>query len=68
MRGFIAVALISVGTTGCGYNTIQTNDEAANSAPPVQASKSSAAKPIVDPAPLRIEAACASVRGSTRSK
>ena len=32
MRGFIAVALIAVGTTGCGYNTIQTNDEAAAAA------------------------------------
>jgi LemA protein len=32
MRGFIAVALIAIGTTGCGYNTIQTNDEAANAA------------------------------------
>ena len=32
MRGFIAVALIAVGTTGCGYNTIQSNDEAANAA------------------------------------
>jgi LemA protein len=32
MRGFIAVALLAIGTSGCGYNTIQTNDEAANAA------------------------------------
>jgi LemA protein len=32
MRGLLAVALISLGITGCGYNTIQTNDEAAAAA------------------------------------
>jgi LemA protein len=32
MRGLLAVALVVVGATGCGYNTIQTNDEAANAA------------------------------------
>ena len=32
MRGLLAVALLAFGITGCGYNTIQTNDEAANSA------------------------------------
>lgn len=32
MRGLLAVALVAFGATGCGYNTIQTNDEAANAA------------------------------------
>lgn len=32
MRGLVAVALLAIGTTGCGYNTIQVNDEAANAA------------------------------------
>src|SRR5690242_13447730 len=32
MRGLLAVALIALGATGCGYNTIQTNDEAASAA------------------------------------
>jgi LemA protein len=32
MRGLLAVALVAFGITGCGYNTIQTNDEAANAA------------------------------------
>ncbi len=31
MRGLLAVALV-LGLTGCGYNTIQSNDEAANAA------------------------------------
>jgi len=31
MRGLLAVALV-FGLTGCGYNTIQSNDEAANAA------------------------------------
>src|SRR5678815_4829175 len=32
MRGLVAVALVAFGATGCGYNTIQTNDEAAGAA------------------------------------
>ena len=32
MRSLLAVALLAFGATGCGYNTIQTNDEAANAA------------------------------------
>ena len=32
MRGLLAVALVAFGATGCGYNTIQTNDEAASAA------------------------------------
>src|SRR3970282_260885 len=32
MRGILAVALLALGATGCGYNTIQTNDEAASAA------------------------------------
>jgi len=32
MRGLVAVALVVLGATGCGYNTIQVNDEAANAA------------------------------------
>jgi LemA protein len=32
MRGILAVALLALGMTGCGYNTIQTNDEAAAAA------------------------------------
>jgi LemA protein len=32
MRQYIALAAIAVSLTGCGYNTIQTNDEAANAA------------------------------------
>ena len=32
MRGLVAVALLAFGATGCGYNTIQTNDEAAAAA------------------------------------
>ena len=32
MRGLVAVALVALGATGCGYNTIQTNDEAAGAA------------------------------------
>src|SRR4030095_6732790 len=29
MRRIVAIALVSLGISGCGYNTIQTNDEAA---------------------------------------
>lgn len=32
MRGLLAVALLALGVSGCGYNTIQTNDEAAAAA------------------------------------
>ena len=32
MRRILAVALVAVGLSGCGYNTIQTNDEAASAA------------------------------------
>jgi LemA protein len=32
MRGLVAVAMVFLGVTGCGYNTIQVNDEAANAA------------------------------------
>lgn len=32
MRGMIAVALVALSASGCGYNTIQSNDEAANAA------------------------------------
>lgn len=32
MRGLLAVAFVALGATGCGYNTIQTNDEAAAAA------------------------------------
>ena len=32
MRGLFAVALVALGVTGCGYNTIQSNDEAAAAA------------------------------------
>jgi len=32
MRGLVAVALVAFSATGCGYNTIQVNDEAANAA------------------------------------
>ena len=32
MRGLLVVALVALGATGCGYNTIQSNDEAAASA------------------------------------
>jgi LemA protein len=32
MRGLLAVALVAMVATGCGYNTIQSNDEAANAA------------------------------------
>ena len=32
MRGLLAVALVALGVTGCGYNTIQSNDEAASAA------------------------------------
>ena len=32
MRGFVAVALVAIGLSGCGYNTIQVNDEAASAA------------------------------------
>jgi LemA protein len=32
MRRIVAIALVSFGISGCGYNTIQTNDEAAAAA------------------------------------
>ena len=32
MRGLVAVAVVALGISGCGYNTIQTNDEAAAAA------------------------------------
>lgn len=32
MRAYLAVAMIALGVSGCGYNTIQTNDEAASAA------------------------------------
>lgn len=32
MRGIVAVAVVALGISGCGYNTIQTNDEAAAAA------------------------------------
>src|SRR4030095_6607622 len=32
MRRLVAIALVSLGISGCGYNTIQTNDEAAAAA------------------------------------
>src|SRR5262245_38196246 len=32
MRRIVAVALVAFSITGCGYNTIQTNDEAASAA------------------------------------
>ena len=32
MRRIVAIALVALGITGCGYNTIQTNDEAAAAA------------------------------------
>jgi LemA protein len=32
MRGLVAVVLLALGASGCGYNTIQVNDEAASAA------------------------------------